>query len=84
MKMIIQKFTIAEISSGESNSKDYNADEFAAIYELEDNEEFDLLDYINNKREGHKVEKQVIILPKANWEAIHDMMLRNYNITKKE
>ena len=85
MRLITQEFEMAEVLRNSDGDiiNELGSDVFVAIYELADGEEFDLQDYLDKMHDGYVPEKQVVMLPKAKWDAIHDMMLRNYDIKSK-
>ena len=85
MRLITQEFEMAEVLRNSDGDiiNELGSDIFVAIYELADGEEFDLQDYLDKMHDGYVPEKQVVMLPKAKWDTIHDMMLRNYDIKSK-
>ena len=85
MKMIIQEFEMSEaLRNSDGNIiRECEPNEFVAIYEETDNEHFSLEQYLNAMRNGHSTNKEVVILPKKDWNAIQAMIIRNYDIKPK-
>ena len=85
MAMVVQEFEMSEAFKNSDGKiiREYESNVFVAIYEEDDNKSFDLEDYLTNLHNGHKVNKEVVILPQKDWTAIQSMITRNYELKPK-
>lgn len=86
MGMLTQEFEMSEVLKNSNNDilKEYTAGEFVAIYEEVNNENFNLEQYLTETSDRKKTDKEVVIITKKDWNAIKAMMLRNYDIKRRE
>ena len=85
MRMVVQEFETSEVLRSSSGNiiREDEAVEYVAIYEEANTENFNLRHYLNEIRKGNKVDKDVIIIPKKDWESIISMIMRNYTVKPK-
>ena len=85
MRMLVQEFETSEVlrSSDGNIIREDEATEYVAIYEEADTENFNLKYYLNEIRKGNKVDKEVVIIPKKDWESVSSMIMRNYTVKPK-
>ena len=85
MRMMVQEFETTEVlrnSDGDIIREDKST-EYVAIYEEADNENFNLKKYLGEVNRGNKVDKEVVIIPKKDWESVNSMIMRNYDVKPK-
>lgn len=85
MAMVVQEFEMSEAFKNSDGKiiREYESNVFVAIYEEDNNKSFDLEDYLTNLHNGHKVNKEVVILPQKDWTIIQSMITRNYELKPK-
>lgn len=85
MRMLVQEFESSEVlrnSDGDIIREDTST-EYVAIYEEADNENFNLKKYLDEVNRGNTVDKDVVIIPKKDWESVISMIMRNYDVKPK-
>lgn len=85
MAMVVQEFEMSEAFKNSDGKiiREYESNVFVAIYEEDNNKSFDLEDYLTNLHNGHKVNREVVILPQKDWTAIQSMITHNYELKPK-